>query len=204
MMRRWSNIARMGKNEDGSTLLEFAFVMPVFVMMLLGGLDVGYSLYLRTVGSGTLESAARSASLQGATEAELDTKVREAMSELLPRDERTNPDALTIVKKSYSDYSRVDQPEILTLDDDGDGVLDIGDCWADEDENGEFGLNQGRAGLGGSDDAVFYTVNLAIPRLFPMHTLVGWSETQRVSVTTVIINQPYGAQPIPPTVCRET
>lgn len=203
MMRRWSNIARIRGNEDGSTLLEFAFVMPVFVMMLLGGLDVGYSLYLRTVGSGTLESAARSASLQGATEAELDTKVREAMSDLLPRSQRADPNAVKIVKKSYSDYSRVDQPEIMNFDADDDGVLDIDDCWLDEDENGEFGINQGRAGLGGSDDAVFYTVNMAIPRLFPMHTLVGWDETQRVSVTTVIINQPYGAQPIPPTVCRE-
>ena len=98
----------------------------------------------------------------------------------------------------------VNQSEIITVDANNDGVLDIDDCWLDEDEDGLFGINQGRAGLGGSDDAVYYTVTMAIPRLFPMNKVLGWNDTQSVTVKTVVINQPYGAQPIPPTVCRET
>jgi Flp pilus assembly protein TadG len=204
MMRVLSLLSRIRKNQDGATLLEFTFVAPIFVMMMLGGLDIGYSLYLRTVGSGTLEATARTASLQGASQATMEANIRTAMNRLLPQNQRSNPAAITITQKSYSDYSRVNQPEVLVVDTDSDGLLDIGDCWADEDEDGQFGVNQGRTGLGGSDDAVYYTVTMAIPRLFPMHTVLGWDATQSVSVNTVIINQPYGAQPIPPTVCRDT
>lgn len=195
-------LMRIRKDEQGATLLEFTFVAPIFVMMLLGGLDMGYSLYLRTVGAGTLEAAARRASLEGATEATMDAQIRTEMNKLLPQNQRANPDAVTILKKSYTDYSRVQQPEVINIDNNNNGVLDIGDCWLDEDEDGDFGVNQGRTGLGGSDDAVYYAVTMAIPRLFPMHTVLGWDATQRVTVKTVIINQPYGAQPIPPTECR--
>jgi Flp pilus assembly protein TadG len=163
MMRALSLLSRIRKNQDGATLLEFTFVAPIFVMMMLGGLDIGYSLYLRTVGSGTLEATARTASLQGASQATMEANIRTAMNKLLPQNQRSNPAAITITQKSYSDYSRVNQPEVLVV-----------------------------------------TVTMAIPRLFPMHTVLGWDATQSVSVNTVIINQPYGAQPIPPTVCRDT
>jgi TadE-like protein len=202
MMRALSLLSRIRKNQDGTTVLEFAFVAPVFVMMMLGGLDIGYSLYLRTVGAGTLEAAARSASLQGASQAVMEARIRTAMNKLLPKNQRNVPGAVTITQKSYTDYSRVNQPELLVSDVDNDGVLDIGDCWLDEDEDGVFGVNQGRTGLGGSDDAVYFAVTMAIPRLFPMNTVLGWDDTQSVTVKTVIINQPYGAQPIPPTECR--
>jgi Flp pilus assembly protein TadG len=204
MMRALSLLSRIRRNQDGATLIEFTFVAPIFVMLLLGGLDIGYSIYLRTVGSGTLEATARTASLQGASQATMEADIRAAMNKLLPQSERANPAAITITQKSYTDYSRVDQPELLVIDTDSDGLLDIGDCWADEDEDGQFGVNQGRTGLGGSDDAVYYTVTMAIPRLFPMHTVLGWDATQSVTVKTVIINQPYGSQPVPPTECRET
>ena len=203
-MRAPSLLSRIGRNDEGATLVEFTFVAPIFVMMLLAGLDVGYSLYLRNVGSGTLEATARTASLQGASQATLEANIRTAMNKLLPADQRNVAGAITISQKSYSDYSRVNQSEIITVDANNDGVLDIDDCWLDEDEDGLFGINQGRAGLGGSDDAVYYTVTMAIPRLFPMNKVLGWNDTQSVTVKTVVINQPYGAQPIPPTVCRET
>jgi hypothetical protein len=78
----------------------------------------------------------------------------------------------------------------------------VGDCWEDEDNNGEFGVNEGALGLGGADDGVYYTVELTLPRLFPLASMAGFSEEQTITVRTLVINQPYGTQATRETVCK--
>jgi Flp pilus assembly protein TadG len=194
---------RMGRDEQGATLMEFGFVAPVMVLMLMAGFESGYTIYLKTVAAGVLESKARSASLEGATESQFDSDVRRAMLHIMPQYARA-PENVTLTKRNYTDYSRIDAPEKITTDADSDGILDIGDCWLDEDMNGEFGTNEGATGLGGPDDSVFYTVTISFPRLFPMASMMGMTEDLTVTVRTLVINQPYGTQAVRPTECRDS
>lgn len=194
-------IRGLARDRRGATLIEFGFVAPVLVLMFMAGFESGYTIYLKTVASGVLEAKARAASLEGATESQFDRDVRDAMYGILPRYAR-NPGAITLSKRNYTDYSRIDAPEKITTDADSDGILDIGDCWLDEDLNGEFGANEGASGIGGPDDSVFYTVTMELPRLFPMASMIGLSESLSVTVRTLVINQPFGAQTVRPTVCR--
>lgn len=194
---------RIGRDEQGATLMEFGFVAPVMVLMLMAGFESGYTIYLKTVAAGVLESRARAASLEGATESQFDSDVRRAMLHIMPQYAR-EPENVTMVKRNYSDYSRIDAPEKITTDADSDGILDIGDCWLDEDLNGEFGTNEGASGLGGPDDGVFYAVTIEFPRLFPMASMMGMSEDVSITVRTLVINQPYGTQSVRPTECRDS
>lgn len=201
MIRRARPLQAVCRDQHGATLVEFAFVAPVMILMIMAGFDSGYSVYLQSVASGTLEAEARSASLDGSTESQFDSDIRTAMYEILP-DYARNEENITLSKKNYTDYSRIDAAEKMTSDVNNNGVLDVGDCWLDEDENGEYGTNEGADGLGGADDGVFYTVTLELPRLFPLASMIGLSANQSVTVRTLVINQPYGTQETRSTVCR--
>jgi hypothetical protein len=167
----------------------------------MAGFDAGYSFYLRSVACGTLEARARAASLDGATESQFDEEIREAMYDVLPA-YAEGDDSIILTKRNYTDYSRIDAAEKITSDANSNGVLDIGDCWLDEDGNGEYGTNEGADGLGGADDGVYYTVTLQFPRLFPLASMIGLPEEQSVTVKTLVINQPYGTQEDRTTECR--
>jgi Flp pilus assembly pilin Flp len=196
-----SRVRALCGNQDGATALEFALVAPVLVLMIMGGFDAGYGVYLKSVAAGTLEAKARAASLEGATESQFDEDVREGMRAILPNYAHADENII-LSKRNYTDYSRIGAAERITTDYDDDGELDVGDCWLDEDENGVFGNNGGAAGLGGADDGVYYTVTLKLPRLFPMASMIGLPEEQQITVKTLVINQPYGTQTVRPTVCR--
>jgi Flp pilus assembly protein TadG len=202
MIRRIRALRRaLRRDHDGIAATEFGFVAPVLFLMIMAGFDAGYSVYLQSVAAGTLEDKARQASLSGSSESQFDFRVRAAMRKILPSYAQSN-DNIVLTKKNYTDYSRIDAAEKITVDVDGDGVLDVGDCWLDEDGNGEFGVNEGAEGLGGADDGVYYTVTITLPRLFPLAKMIGLPEDQTITVRTLVINQPYGTQEARETVCK--
>lgn len=201
MIGRLAEWTRLRRDTRGATVMEFGFVAPVLILMLMAGFEAGYTIYLKTVAAGVLEKMARAASLEGATESQFDSDVRRALADIMPNYAKV-PETVSLVKKNYTDFSRIDAPEKLTTDANSDGILDVGDCWLDEDLNGQFGTNEGANGLGGPDDGVFYAVTVAFPRLFPMTMMMGMSENVSVTVQTLVINQPYGTQTVRPTECR--
>jgi Flp pilus assembly protein TadG len=203
MIRRFRSLSRrLCRDSSGIAATEFGFVAPVMFFMIMAGFDSGYTVYLQAVAAGTLEERARAASLSGSTESQFDSQIRESMYNILPDYARTE-DAITLTKRNYTDYSRIDAAEKITFDDNENGQLDVGDCWEDEDGNGEFGVNEGAEGLGGADDGVYYTVQLKLPRLFPLASMAGLPEDQMITVRTLVINQPYGTQAVRETVCLE-
>lgn len=201
-MIRLSKFCRsLRRDQEGATLLEFAFVAPVFMMLLIGAMDVGYAMYIRAVAAGTLEQAARSGSLEGATESQLRGEIRLSMFKILPESARNNSNVL-ITTKNYSDYSRIDAAEKIVTDLDSDGVLDVGDCWLDEDLNNQYGVNEGANGIGGADDGVYYTVAITMDSFFPLYQFLNRAKSRTITVKTLVINQPFAAQSTRPTVCR--
>ena len=200
-MLRLSFLKRLRRDEEGATLIEFAFVAPVVVLMLIGGMDVGYSIYIRSVANGALESVARSGSLEGATESQIRFDIRKNVKTILPNF-AANDSNIIVTTKNYTDYSRINAAEKIVVDNDNDGVLDIGDCWIDEDGNNQYGTNEGKNGIGGADDSVYYNVAISVPNLFPMTGMLGLPATRVINVKTLVVNQPYGQQATRPTVCR--
>jgi Flp pilus assembly pilin Flp len=65
MIRAHTLLARLRRNERGAALLEFAFVAPVFIVMAMGALDIGYRVYLQSVITGTVEAVARQSAVGG-------------------------------------------------------------------------------------------------------------------------------------------
>jgi Flp pilus assembly pilin Flp len=200
-IRSWARSLK--PDNRGVTAVEFALVAPVLLTAIIGGLDVGYLAYARSVLQGALNDIARTGSLESpdlncagaSTEEKLKCAV-EKRSDTVARNAKYD-----FVIKSYYDSNGVGRGERLITDYNHNGRYDPGDCFQDLNENGEFDSVAGREGIGGADDVVLYDVTLTMPRLLPMASLLGWASEYRIHATTAVRNQPYSSQRVPPTVC---
>jgi hypothetical protein len=182
--------------------MEFGLLIVPFALLLLGMLDMGYQMYLRSTLQGAINDVARSAVVQnpdlagtGTTEAKIKAAIIKRMGGLSGVD----PD---INIASFDSYSRVNVPEKLLNDANGNGEVDPGDCWVDLEVNGEHDLVPQRSGIGGADDIALYTARMSMKRILPIAGLVGLSPNYNITVEAAVRNQPFANQATPPTACE--
>ena len=69
----------LGRNERGATIVEFALILPVMCMLLLGTLDLGYRSYVTSIIQGSLHEAARMATVGGVPTSAIEAHVRDRL-----------------------------------------------------------------------------------------------------------------------------
>jgi hypothetical protein len=194
---RLRSSATIVRARDGATVVEFALVLIPLLTLIMGSLDLGYQVYLRALTTGAVERAARRATVGGMTSAQVTDMITDEVRTILPVSERTNPDAVKVVKSNYFNFSNVGGGERITGDTDPVGQYNSTDCYEDRNNNGHYDANAGGAdGLGGADDIVYYNVTVTITRLFPVAALFGASPKMTIGTKTLIRNQPYGQQTV--------
>jgi Flp pilus assembly protein TadG len=197
--RHASRPSRLARDESGVTIVEFGIVAPVMLLMLMGFFDLAHTEYARSVLQGAMQMAARNSTLEtGLTsQSSIDAYVENQVKSVVG----TNA-TFTVSRLSYADFTNVGKAEPYT-DTNNNGHYDQGECFEDDNGNGQWDSDMGKTGQGGADDAVLYTMTVSYHRMFPMATMLGWPANQTIASTTVLRNQPYGAQDTstPPTVC---
>lgn len=188
---------RLRANIRGATLLEFGLVAGPLILTIMAIGDLGYQSYLRAVTRGVLEKAARAASVGTLNSDQVEAYIDAQMATINSKNGTTST-----IKKSYYNFSRVGKPEKITTDTAPLGRYNVGDCYEDANANGVYDTNSGSTGLGGADDIVYYEVTVSMPRLFPMAKLLGWSETQSATASTMVRNQPWANQAAPAIRCN--
>lgn len=182
----------------GVTIVEFAMVLPVLCMLLLGALDLGYRAYAAAVLQGALQEAARMATVGGKSMDQINTRVRQRLSSF------TNHGTVEITTASYFDFTDVSRMEPMVADHGGDpNTPDVsGDCYTDVNNDGTWD-DQGRTGLGGAEDVVRYRAKLTFPHIVPVGAFIpGWGNDVVISAETMLRNQPYaGRNTSAPVVC---
>ncbi len=188
MMFRQS-LSSLLQQERGATIIEFAIILPTFLLLLMGTFDMGYNMYAQGILNGAVQKAARDSSLEtGLTDYD---DLDEAVS---ARVQRVVKDAdFDFERKSYYDFTDVGRPEEFD-DDNANGVRDAGECFEDENDNSEWDADVGDEGLGGAKDVVRYQVTITYDRLLPIYGFLGWPEQKSLHSSTVLRNQPYAEQ----------
>lgn len=186
-MKRGQSI-RLTGDERGATIVEFACVLPVLCVMLIGIFELGYRSYVASIVQGSLHEAARMATVGGVTPEQIDTHVKGSL--------RSFSSAATITTRtqSYYDYARVAQPEKLVGDTAPMGAYNRGDCWEDVNGNNRFDADAGRSGLGNAEDIVRYEVTMTYPHMFPVARILGWTGNVTIVSSTVLRNQPFAGR----------
>lgn len=178
-------------DQSGVTAVEFAFVAPVFMILLMGLFDAGHQLYTASALQGALHEAARDTTLETgfSRTADIDQEVKDVVLRIAPKAD------ITLTRSNYINFEDVSQPEEFTDSvSDPDGVCNDGEPFEDVNGNGVWDADRGRDGVGGARDAVLYTATATYDRLFPMAGLIGLPEQITLKANTVLRNQPYNDQ----------
>ncbi|WP_370178480.1 TadE/TadG family type IV pilus assembly protein [Alteriqipengyuania sp.] len=183
-------IDTLRRDQAGATLVEFAIIAPTFMILLMGAFDLGHSVYLRAVLNGAIHEAARDSTLESgeASETTIDNQVETIVQKVAKSAD------VDFERKSYYDFTDVERAETINESGTANGVCDSGETFEDENGNNTWDSDVGATGFGGPRDIVMYTVTVTYDRLFPLYGLIGMSQENSMSVSTVLKNQPFGQQ----------
>lgn len=192
-----ASLRRLAGDGRGVTVVEFAIVAPVICLFLVGSMDISYRLYMKTVLQGALQKAARDAALEtGSSQVQRDAIDDRVRSQIVALN-ATIPDtgAIHITRRFYRSFTKAGQktPEDWT-DADDDGRCNDGELFDDANHNGVWDADGADAGQGGAKDAVLYKVVVRYRRMLPVASMLGWEDTEYLTASTILQNQPYADQ----------
>jgi hypothetical protein len=175
--------------DNGAVAVEFAMVLPILLLVLVGIFDVAMNLYATSVLQGSMQKAGRDFSLEDARsrQSTIETTITRQIRRVAPGA------TLVFERNAYFDFADVGQPEVY------DDINDDDECNNDEpfedaNGNGQWDEDRGEAGFGGARDAVMLTATATYDRLFPMDGLLGLPDTVTIEASTVLRNQPFDDQ----------
>lgn len=189
------HVPQILSDERGASVLEFSLIAPVVLFMLLGVMDLGHSYFVRATLDGSMQSAARSSSLEGTATPEalksVDDRVKETVRTLAPSA------TITATRRYYSTFAEAASPaEVISeKSSTSNKRCDPGETFMDTNKNGVWDVDTGSNGQGGAKDIVMITYKVSYPRLFPMAKMVGWPANVELETSSILANQPYGEQP---------
>lgn len=181
-------------DQSGISVTEFGLIAPVFMMLMMGVLDLGHSLYMQSVVQGALQKAARDASLESGTQDSVFQATKTAFTAQVQR--LANNATVAINRTSFRDYVKAATParEPYT-DTNGNSTCDAGEPYEDNNGSGSWDIDNGVANSqGGAKDTVIYSASVTYPRLFPYVRVVGLPGTVTINASAALVNQPYGDQ----------
>jgi len=184
-------LRRLRGDKGGATLVEFGFVAPVLILMIMGLFDMAHTQYTSALMNGAMQKAGRDLTLEsaGSRESEIDARVIGGVSAVVP-----GTATVTLEKLSHFDFEDIGEAEEFTDEGALDGICNNGEVFVDANNNGQWDNDRGEVGIGGARDAVLYTAVVSYPRLFPMYGLAGLPQNVELRATTVLRNQPYDQQ----------
>lgn len=193
---------RLHRDRRGATIVEFAIILPVMMVLIMGLSDMLYQQYAQAILSGAVQKAGRDSTLQGTDTSGVDTKVISMMASLLKAPSQSCPaanDATWCSKRAAYDTFTEVAPEPF-VDVDGDGICNHGEAFSDVNANGSWDADPGANGQGGANAVALYTMTMTYRRLFPVAALLGWSPNATITSTTLLKNQPYASQSVTTTI----
>lgn len=186
------------RDERGVSAVEFAVVAPVFLTMVMGSIQFGIDIYIKSVLTGAVQQAGRNSGIEDAmpSQTAIDDKVRDQIHAILPSA------AVSFNRKNYQSFSSIGALEefIDTKESDGkyNGIFDSDECYWDENDSNT--RDDGAiSGQGGARDVVVYTVSVEYEELLPLKALAGLGSKRKIDADTMLMNQPFATQKPRPT-----
>lgn len=183
------------KDRRGASLMEFAILAPVFLLLLFGGLDASYNYYIKSVLDGEVQKAARDFSLEDANNpirnAAIQQRLREAVQTVMRGAQ------VDIALRHYHDYRDAAYRMEEFDDKNHNGTCDNQEPYVDANNNNHFDADSGVEGVGSSRDVLALIATASYPRLIISSFVFGPGRTVLTS-TTMLRNQPASDQTAAP------
>ncbi len=183
---------RLGKNRDGSTVIEFGLGLPVLISMLIGTIEIGYVMFSTAVLEGSLREVSRTVSTgyvpQGLTREDyILQQLDQKMFNLADVGTRS------VDVRFYDTFSNIGEPEPI-ISDNGNGTIDPGECYIDVNGNAKWDADMATEGLGGPGAVQVFEVTYEHPLMtgFFMRA-VGGDGFVSLRASTAIKNDTFNA-----------
>jgi hypothetical protein len=181
----------------GATLVEFALILPVFLLLLFGIIEFSIIMFAKS----TMEGATSITSRLGKTGYTQDGLSRQEMLVNLLVEKSNGilkPEDIEITTLVYQRFSDIGSAEPLSVDRNGNGQYDSadGDSYQDINGNGQWDADLGTAGLGGAGDIVVYNVHYPWNVKTPIMSNLMENENGYfpLEASIVVRNEPYGGE----------
>lgn len=143
------------KNNNGSTIIEFAVVAPALFLLLTGIIEIGLILFTNSAMEGATNVGARIGTTGFTTggltrEDYIRSEIQRMTGGFL------NPTLLDISILSYSSFSNIGKPEPCIAPPTAPCPGAAGVNFVDVNGNGSFDTDQGRSSAGGAGSIVLY------------------------------------------------
>lgn len=188
-----ARLKHLRRREDGVTIVEFAFVAPVMLMLIGGLFELGYLTFARS----TLESAVLTAARQSRV-SDCPNENAEAITQGIQN--RMNVVASAdgepaqVKVNSYSgEFGKVGSPEPFD-DENKSGTRDEGESFTDVNGNGEWDADMGSEGdFGSFGEVVRFTASYNVPSLLPYVAaqINSGKDYYTIEAVTVVRNEPF-------------
>lgn len=185
---------RLASSTEGVAVVEFGFIAPIFVMLLLAVFDLGFGMYAKTVLQGAVEEASRTASLENTKWDEIKDRVNTQVRMVIPSSDPETDISFELDEKFYENYDDVVTPEHIIDKAPFDGILNPGECFWDRNDNRTHDKDVGVKGRGGAQDVVSIKAEVEFKRAFPLWRLLNQPSTLKLTARTYLRNQPFGAR----------
>lgn len=183
-------LRQLRDREDGSPAVEFAFVAPVLILMVIGAIEFGMIMFVTIL----MESGLRDAARYGITGNEFGGMNRmERIIRII--NDRTmglvNISQADIQVLVYPDFGQIGQGEDF-VDGNGNGTYDAGETFTDANGNGVWDSDIGQSGPGASGQVVLYRIDYDWALMTPLAApLIGQNGKFTLSASIAVRNEPW-------------
>jgi Flp pilus assembly protein TadG len=188
----WGALRLLRGSEKGSVITEYAVILPVFLMMILGGFELGHIYMVNAALEGALTQSTRIAMSGilplGFTDrnAYIEDYVRSSLQSI------GVTEGITITMNIYDSFANIGEAEPY-VDLNGNQQYESGECYTDINSNGTWDADMGATGAGGEENIMVMRVDVALPFLTGfVKPIVGGRNSIGLSATTAIRNEPFG------------
>lgn len=181
---------RLRCDSNGVTIVEFALVAPIFLLLIAGGLELGYSAYLRTLLEGEMQRASRDRTLEdaGSQRSLIEDRVRAMVRRLAPQAD------VTFERRAFRSYAEVSAPYEPFKDMNNNGRCDAQETYEDLNRNNQWDTDVGSGDSDGeARDVVIYTATVRHSRIIPI-SLNPFQGSTDIVARTAFRNQPFAQQ----------
>ena len=159
------------RSGTGAAMIEFGFVAPIFITLLIGIFEVGTMLIVQN----SLDAAAREAARFGITgqtdpgnsrSKTIEARVYEIIEAYSGG--IADPSLVSIKVSAYNAIEAINQPEPFS-DANGNGIYDFGEFYEDSNNNGTWDADQGVSNsFGIAGNAVMYEISYDWDSILPI------------------------------------
>jgi len=179
-------------NEKGATIVEYALILPVFLVLMLGSMEIGRILMVYSALEGAVTESTRISITGNIPDGYATTEdyIKDYIKHSL---ENFGIDAgVNISMKVYDSFSDIGSAEPFT-DENADLICNNGEFYTDVNANGAWDEDMGASGSGGEENIMVMEIDVALP--YMMHGVIeafSHEENINLSTSTAVRNEPYG------------